>query len=41
MGIMQDKVILDHKKSYLAYFENFHFLSLWTIFAKIEKNENF
>jgi len=23
---MPDKVILDHKKSYLVYFENFHFL---------------
>jgi len=42
--IMPDEVILDHKISYLFYFENFHFLrffNLRPIFAKIEKNENF
>jgi hypothetical protein len=27
MEIMPDKVILDHKKSYLFYFENFDFLA--------------
>jgi len=26
--IMPDKVILDHKKSYLVSFENFHFFQL-------------
>ena len=26
MEIMSDKVIIDHKKSYLVYFENFNFL---------------
>ncbi len=39
--IMTDKVILDHKMSYLVYFENFYFLwffHLWPIFAE---NENF
>ena len=25
VGIMPDKVILDHRKSYLVSFENFHF----------------
>jgi hypothetical protein len=28
--IMSDKVILDHKKSYLAYFENLHFCDFFT-----------
>jgi hypothetical protein len=35
--VILNKVILDHKKSYLVYFENFNFLlffHLWTIFAK-------
>ena len=32
--IMSDKVILDHKKIYFVYFENFRFL--WFL-AKIEK----
>ena len=26
MEIMSDKVISEYKKSYLVYFENFHFL---------------
>ena len=34
--IMSDEVILDHKKSYLVSFENFH---LFQFFAKIEKDE--
>ena len=33
---MSDEVILDHKKSYLVSFENFH---LFQFFAKIEKDE--
>ena len=28
--IMPDKVILDHKKSYLVSFENFHFFKFLT-----------
>ncbi len=42
--IMSDKVIWDHKKSYLIYFENFDFLwffHLWPSFAKNRKNKNF
>jgi len=27
---MPDKVILDHKKSYLVSFENFHFFSIFS-----------
>jgi len=41
--IMSDKAILDHKMSYLVYFENFHFLSRMTsfnvVFCRIEKNK--
>ena len=42
--IMSDKVILDHKKSYLISFENFHFLwffHLLPIFAKNWKKWKF
>ncbi len=42
--IMPDKFILDHKESYLVYFENFHFCDFFTygqFLLKIEKNENF
>jgi len=41
--IMPDKVILDHKKSYLVYFEIFHFLLIlhWTIFAENQKKLKF
>ncbi len=41
---MPDKVILEHKMSYLFYFENFHFLwffHLWPIFAKNWKKWKF
>ena len=30
--IMSDKVILDHKKSYLVYFENFNFFGIFSDF---------
>jgi hypothetical protein len=36
---MPDKVVLDHKMSYLVYFKNFHLL--WPIFAQNRKNEIF
>ena len=42
--IMPDKVTLDHKKSYLVYYENSHFLwflHLWPIFAKNRKKLKF
>ena len=39
VGIMPDKAILDHQKSYLVYFENFHLLL--PIFVKNRKNKNF
>ncbi len=31
---MLDKVILDHEKSYLVYFENFIFCDFLAIFSK-------
>jgi len=31
--IMLDQVILDHKKPYLVYFENFHFLWFFSLMA--------
>jgi len=40
---MPDNVILDHKKSYLVNFENFHFYRFLAKLAKSEKiikNEN-
>jgi len=39
--IMPDKIILEHKKSYLVSFEIFNFLRffhLWPIFAENRKN---
>ncbi len=42
--IIPDKVILDHKKLYLVYFENFHFLRFFhfrPIFAKNWKKWKF
>ena len=42
--IKPDKVVLDHKKSYLVYFENIHFLwffHIWPIFAENRKKLKF
>ena len=42
--IMPDKVILDYKKSYFVYFENFCYCDFFTygqFLLKIEKQENF
>ena len=39
--IVSDKVILEHKKSSLVYFENFHFQQKLAISEKITKKEIF